>query len=224
MTSRASGSRSGCVPTRSFPATPPPPGGPQYTAATMGGGPGGAGRRRRGGRRFLNTKSQIYFLDPDGMNIGWQTGTGPSGERIYLPASSPSRPAITSAGLHLPPEADRTSRAARRRPCTRRSRSPRRPRPTDAYLTHNPIPVQFTAEDFDQVVDGGNFVTKVIYLPDPKYQELAVAGRRDPGLDPAGAGRRPDPRGRQAGDDPADRPARCDRPGDAECRGRRGAW
>src|SRR5258707_8947643 len=62
---------------------------------------------------------------------------------------------------------------------------------TDAYLTHNPIPVQFTAEDFDQVVDGGNFVTKVIYLPDPKSQELAISGvetlvstRLEPGVDP----------------------------------------
>ena len=62
---------------------------------------------------------------------------------------------------------------------------------TDAYLAHNAIPVQFTAEDFDQVVDGGNFVTKVIYLPDPKYQELAVSGvetlvstRLEPGVDP----------------------------------------
>ena len=51
--------------------------------------------------------------------------------------------------------------------------------------------MQFTAEDFDQVVDGGNFVTKVIYLPDPKYQELAVSGvetlvstRLEPGVDP----------------------------------------
>ena len=62
---------------------------------------------------------------------------------------------------------------------------------TDAYLAHNAIPVQFTAEDFDQVIDGGNFVTKVIYLPDPKYQELAVSGvetlvstRLEPGIDP----------------------------------------
>jgi hypothetical protein len=61
---------------------------------------------------------------------------------------------------------------------------------TDAYLTHNQIPVQFTAEDLDQV-EGGNFVTKVIYLPDPKYQELAVANvetlvstRLEPGVDP----------------------------------------
>ncbi len=62
---------------------------------------------------------------------------------------------------------------------------------TDAYLAHNAIPVQFTSEDFDQVIDGGNFVTKVIYLPDPKYQELAVSGvetlvstRLEPGVDP----------------------------------------
>ncbi len=61
---------------------------------------------------------------------------------------------------------------------------------TDAYLAHSPIPVQFTEEDFDQVVSG-NFVTKVIYLPDPEFQELALAGvetlvstRLDPGVDP----------------------------------------
>jgi hypothetical protein len=61
---------------------------------------------------------------------------------------------------------------------------------TDAYLAHSPIPIQFTEEDFDQVTSG-NFVTKVIYLPDPEFQELALAGvetlvstRLDPGVDP----------------------------------------
>jgi hypothetical protein len=61
---------------------------------------------------------------------------------------------------------------------------------TEAFLAHNAIPVQFTPEDFDQVTSG-NFVTKVIYLPDPEYQELALAGvetlvstRLDPGVDP----------------------------------------
>jgi len=61
---------------------------------------------------------------------------------------------------------------------------------TDAYLAHSPIPVQFMVEDFDQVLSG-NFVTKVIYLPDPEFQELALAGvetlvstRLDPGVDP----------------------------------------
>jgi hypothetical protein len=59
-----------------------------------------------------------------------------------------------------------------------------------AYLAHNAIPVQFNEEDFDQVL-AGNFVTKVIYLPDPEFQGLAIADvatlvstRLDPGLDP----------------------------------------
>jgi len=61
---------------------------------------------------------------------------------------------------------------------------------TEAYLAHNAVPVQFTGQDFDQV-QGGNFVTKVIYLPDPEYQQLALAAietlvstRLDPGVDP----------------------------------------
>lgn len=61
---------------------------------------------------------------------------------------------------------------------------------TAAYLAHNAIPVQFTEEDFDQVLSG-NFVTKVIYLPDPEFQDMALAGvetlvstRLDPGTDP----------------------------------------
>jgi hypothetical protein len=144
-----------------------------------------------GGRRFVNTKSQIYFLDPDSMNIGWQTGTGPTGERSYLSTQLvvPARynfnqgyiyrlklsniPGRQGVSLYPTIEVAPTTPA------------------TDAYLAHNAIPIQFTAEDFDQVVDGGNFVTKVIYLPDPKYQELAVSGvetlvstRLEPGVDP----------------------------------------
>lgn len=61
---------------------------------------------------------------------------------------------------------------------------------TGAYLAHNSIPIQFDPEDFDQVVTG-NFVTKVLYLPDPDFQGPALAGidtlvstRLDPGIDP----------------------------------------
>ena len=156
----------------------------------MGGGPGGPVGGPLAGRRFVNTRSQIYFLDPDKMNISWQTGSGPNGERTYgnqlvVPArynfnqgyiyrlklsAIPGRPNIA---LYPTIEVAPTTPA------------------TDAYLAHNAIPVQFTAEDFDQVVDGGNFVTKVIYLPDPKYQEVAVSGvetlvstRLEPGVDP----------------------------------------
>lgn len=61
---------------------------------------------------------------------------------------------------------------------------------TAAYLAHSAIPIQFTQEDFDQVASA-NYVTKVIYVPDPQFQELALAGvdeivgfRLDPGMDP----------------------------------------
>jgi hypothetical protein len=61
---------------------------------------------------------------------------------------------------------------------------------TAAYLAHSAVPIQFNQEDFDQV-SAGNYVTKVIYVPDPEYQELALAGvdtlvstRLDPGIDP----------------------------------------
>jgi hypothetical protein len=163
-------------------------GAPPYTAASLA-GPHGPGANN--GRRFTVTKSQIYFLDPNGMQIGWQTGTGPNGERSYLPAqlTVPARynfnqgfiyrlkigniPGRVGVSLYPSIEVAPTTPA------------------TDAYLAHNAIPVQFTSEDFDQVVDGGNFVTKVIYLPDPKYQELAVSGvetlvstRLEPGIDP----------------------------------------
>ncbi len=165
------------------------PGPPTYTAAGTGGqgGPMGAAP----GRRFVSTRSQVYFLDPDGMQVGWQTAAGPNGERTYLPAqlTVPARynfnqgyiyrlkltniPGRTGAALYPTIEVAPTTPA------------------TDAYLAHNAIPIQFTDEDFQQVLDGGNFVTKVIYLPDPRFQELAVSGvetlvstRLEPGIDP----------------------------------------
>jgi len=67
--------------------------------------------------------------------------------------------------------------------------APATPR-TAAYLEHSSIPIQFTEEDFEQVLSG-NFVTKVLYLPDPEFQGDALAGvdtivstRLDPGVDP----------------------------------------
>jgi WD40 repeat protein len=57
------------------------------------------------------------------------------------------------------------------------------------FLAHNSITIEFTEEDFDQAL-AGKFVTKVVYLPDPEFQELALAGvetlvstRLEPGKD-----------------------------------------
>lgn len=52
--------------------------------------------------------------------------------------------------------------------------APATPR-SGAYLAHNAIPIQLTEEDFEQVLSD-NFVTKVIYLPDPEFAGPAIAG------------------------------------------------
>jgi len=166
-----------------------PPGGMIDSAAMAGAGGGAQGATSN--RRFPNVRSQIFFLDPNGMHIGWQTGGGPNGERAYLPAqlTVPARYNFMQGYIYRLKITEIPSRPNVILYPTIEV-APSTPA-TDAYLTHNPIPVQFTPEDFDQVVDGGNFVTKVIYLPDPKYQELAVAGvetlvstRLEPGVDP----------------------------------------
>ncbi len=165
----------------------PPPGGP-IGPAGAGGAPGMAGQP---GRRFPNVRSQIIFLDPKDMKIAWQTSAGPGGERVYTPGLVvPDRFNFLQGYIYRLKISDIQGRPGASLYPTIEV-APSTPA-TDAYLTHNAIPVQFTAEDFDQVVDGGNFVTKVIYLPDPKYQELAVPGgpetlistRLEPGVDP----------------------------------------
>jgi len=170
----------------------PPASGPIQPGmgAGMGAGMGGP----QAGRRFPNTKSQIVFFGPGGpggtgdMKIGWQTA-GPSGEKMYLPGrSTPFRYNFMQGYIYRLKLADISGRPTLSLYPTIEV-APSTPA-TDAYLTHNQIPVQFTAEDLDQV-EGGNFVTKVIYLPDPRYQELAVANvetlvstRLEPGVDP----------------------------------------
>jgi len=61
---------------------------------------------------------------------------------------------------------------------------------TRTFLQHNVIPIEIHNEDVDQA-SSGNLVTKVIYLPKPEHQELALAGvetlvstRLDPGVNP----------------------------------------
>jgi len=131
-------------------------------------------------------ESQIYFVGPEGLTMQWDV-TAPGrfdSEQLVAPArynfpqgamyrlklaNIPGRP-----GVELFPTLEV---------------GPAMPR-TEAFLAHNAIPVEFTDEDFDQVMTG-NFVTKVIYLPDPEFQEMALAGvgtlvstRLDPGQDP----------------------------------------
>jgi hypothetical protein len=134
----------------------------------------------------VGNTSQVAFTSPEGMAVNWDIGSPGMFDsdalivpgRYNFPQGAIYRVKLTNIpgrpGVELYPTLEI---------------GPPTPR-TEAYLAHNAIPAQFTEEDFDQVLSG-NFVTKVIYLPDPEFQELALAGvetlvstRLDPGIDP----------------------------------------
>ena len=133
-----------------------------------------------------NRTSQVAFVGPEGMTVMWD---------VSMPGQFDSEPLICPGRYNFPQGAiyrlkmtNIPGRAGVELYPTLEV-GPSMPR-TDAFLAHNAIPVQFSEEDFDQVLSG-NFVTKVIYLPDPEFQELALAGvetlvstRLDPGVDP----------------------------------------
>ena len=130
--------------------------------------------------------SQISFLGEEGIQISWDV----SGHGMFdsVPLVTPGRQDFPQAAIYRLKLANVPGRPGVELYPTLEV-APVTPR-TDAYLAHSPVPVQFTEEDFDQVLSG-NFVTKVIYLPDPEFQELALAGvetlvstRLAPGVDP----------------------------------------
>lgn len=149
----------------------------QYCDAGAGGG---------GGMPMMPPTSQIAFLGEEALQIQWSVSGGAHFDSS--PLMVPGRQDFPQGALYRLKVSNIPGRAAVSLYPTLEI-APVTPR-TDAYLAHAPIPVQFTEEDFDQVLSG-NFVTKVIYLPDPEFQELALAGvetlvstRLDPGCDP----------------------------------------
>jgi len=133
-----------------------------------------------------DSRSQVAFVGPEGMVVSWD---------VSAPGHFDSEPLICPGRYNFPQGAIYRLKLTNipGRPGAELYPTleigPTMPR-TAAFLGHNAIPVQFTEEDLDQV-HSGNFVTKVIYLPDPEFQELALAGietlvstRLDPGVDP----------------------------------------
>jgi hypothetical protein len=164
-------------------------GGGGYGAA-MGGpcGPGGGGPFGPGALvgGVGAATSQIAFLGVEGAEVAWDT----SGSGLFdsTPLVMPGRQNFSQGAIYRLKLTNIPDRPGVELYPTLEV-APVTPR-TDAYLAHTPIPVQFTDEDLDQVLSG-NFVTKVIYLPDPEFQDLALAGvetlvstRLDPGVDP----------------------------------------
>jgi hypothetical protein len=130
--------------------------------------------------------AQVLFDKPESMQVNWDvTGVG-----LYdsVALVLPGRQNFSQGGVYRLKLTNIPGReGVELYPTLEVAHMTRR---TAAYLNHSAIPIQFTDEDFDQVL-AGNFVTKVIYVPDPEFQELALAGidtlvstRLDPGVDP----------------------------------------
>jgi hypothetical protein len=145
--------------------------------------PGGMG----GYENVIPRTSELRFLGPSGMSIGWQMGEASFADnQIIAPGRYSFRQGYTyRLKLSNIPGPGRESLTLYPTLMV----YPGHPS-TDAYLAHTDVPVQITDEDLDQV-ESNNFVTKVVYLPDPKYQELAIAGvetlvstKLEPGVDP----------------------------------------
>lgn len=164
------------------PADCPPMAPEMYAGPIMGGGPMGG----MACPPCVQPTSQVNFIGLEGLTINWD---------VRMPGLYDSEPLVCPGtydfgqgnifrfklsnipgrqGKELYPTLEIAPTMAR----------------TQAFLAHNAIPVEFTDTDFDQVLSG-NFITKVIYLPNPEYQGLAMAGvgtlvntQLEPGVDP----------------------------------------
>lgn len=151
-------------------------------AAGFAGGGGGGG--------LAMGSSQVKFTGPAGMQIGWQSGSGFADSQLVAPGRYDFYQGST---YQL-----KFSGIPRRETLNVYPTLEIRPvhPTTQAYLAHNSVPVEITADDLDQI-ESNNFVTKVIYLPDARHQELAIAGvetlvstQLSPGADPVSEAQR----------------------------------
>lgn len=163
------------------------PGPGVLSASSLGGGGGGGSSEGFGAFGAVRLQAvQVLFDRPQFMNVNWDVSG--VGQYDSSPLQVPGRQNFRQGGVYRLKLTNIEGRPGMTLYPTLEIgvASPR----TSAYLAHAAIPIQFTEEDFDQVA-AANFVTKVIYVPDPEYQELALAGvdtlvstRLDPGVDP----------------------------------------
>ncbi len=161
-----------------------------YNPAIAGPGPGvipTAQQQQMAAAQSLQT-SQVSFIGPQGATIQWDVSA--AGAFDSSPLVCPGRENFPQNGIYRLKLTNIPNRPGIELYPTLEI-APTAPR-TVEFLTHQAIAVSFTEEDITQVLSG-NFVTKVIYLPDPEFQELAIAvgtpdtlvsTRLDPGVDP----------------------------------------
>jgi hypothetical protein len=138
---------------------------------------------------FPVQRTEVRFVGPAGMKISWY-GPSADGKGGFGPQylQAPARYNFLQASIYRLKLSDIPNRPGLELYPTLEV-VPAKPK-TCTFLAHSAVPVSFTEEDFEQVA-AGNFVVKVIYLPDPQFQDLAATGpdevvssRLEPGVDP----------------------------------------
>ncbi|MFO0805236.1 MAG: hypothetical protein U0791_19195 [Gemmataceae bacterium] len=136
-----------------------------------------------------NQRTSIRFTGPAGMKITWQLPNGGFNEEASGLTAPKEYNFLQSQVYRLRLSSILPNFAGRTFYPTLEV-APVTPK-TMTYLAHASVPVTFADEDFRQAADG-NLVVKVIYLPDPAFQDFAALGgadeivstRLEPGADP----------------------------------------
>jgi hypothetical protein len=140
--------------------------------------------------QFAAQRTSVRFIEPRGMKVSWMIPS-PDGKRLWndKPLEAPASYNFAQSaiyrlklsdipdypGVDLYPTLEVV-------PANHRAMT---------FLAHSSVPVCFTPDDF-RMVNAGNYVVKVIYLPDPQFQDIAVGGglgelcstQLEPGQDP----------------------------------------
>lgn len=154
-----------------------PPGAVAAVGAIGAGGPLGP--------MATNQRTSIKFVSPQGMRVTW---LGPSGY-IEPGLTTPANYNFLQGNIYRLRLTGIPGRPGRVYYPTMEI-APVTPK-TMTFLAHNTVPIAFTDDDFERV-NAGNLVVKVIYLPEPQFQDLAaIAGAEEvvstqllPGEDP----------------------------------------
>jgi hypothetical protein len=137
------------------------------------------------GPAITNQRTAIKFVGPEKMRLSWLVGNNYVDSGLVAPASyNFMQGNIYRLKLSgIPTQASRTYYPTLEvAPATLK---------TITFLSHNSVPVSFTNDDLERV-NAGNMVVKVIYLPDPAFQDAAALGgaeevvstQLEPGADP----------------------------------------
>lgn len=160
------------------------------------GGPGGPGGPDPGAMaganalpRFPAQRTQVRFVRPSGMRVAWFTQLA-DGRGAYSqnPIDAPGRYNFPQGAIYRLKLSNIEGRPGLEVYPTMEI-FPTCPK-TESFLAHSAVPVEFTPEDFKSISEG-SYVVKVIYLPDPAFQDVASTGteeilstRLEPGVDP----------------------------------------